>query len=109
MKKKIINPKFKDLDKKVSAGVAFLDVVRPGWYKEINTKELDLAESNVCMLGEIYGSYLDGKSELGLQSTSAESLGFYIDAASGKGMYDYLTKSWKQRIAKIRKKFKKTK
>ena len=91
------------LKKRVKAGAAFLDVVKPNWWKkgEVDLEELDLAQPNVCMLGELYGDYNYGKTKLGLDNESAEFVGFY---SSINSRYAAITKLWKAKIRALRKK-----
>ena len=87
------------IEKRVEAGVAFLNVVKPNWLKKIDVEKLDLGNKKVCMLGELYGYYDDGISTLGLENkTSATNLGFY----GSKRGYKVLTAAWKNKIAKLR-------
>jgi len=87
------------IEKRVEAGVAFLNVVKPNWLKKIDVEKLDLIDKKVCMLGELYGNYDDGLSQLGLKNgTSATNLGFY---GSERG-YKVLTEVWKRKIIELR-------
>lgn len=46
-------------------GVQLLDIVRPGWWQEIDTLILDIVHPWRCILGQLYGSYIQGKRALG--------------------------------------------
>ena len=89
------------LQERVEAGAAFLNVVRLGWWKEINIKRLNLSLPNVCMLGELYGDYYEGALELGFDSESqtASALGFRSEVDSH---YPLLTELWKKKIKSLR-------
>lgn len=44
----------------VKAGARLLDNTRNDWYLTIDTKKLDLADCNRCILGQIFGSFVTG-------------------------------------------------
>ena len=91
----------KNVLKRVDAGVAFLNVVKPDWLKRIDVSKLDLGNAKVCILGELYNSYENGVLVLGLDDeTSSISLGFYD---FDKRQYEQLTQAWKNKITKLRK------
>lgn len=83
---------------RVRAGIAFLNVVKPGWKKEIDLKRLDLSSGNTCMIGELYGDYDEGIITLGIENNTAEVLGFYESDAS---KYSKLTRAWKMALRKL--------
>lgn len=78
-----------DYKSAVKAGVQFLDSKKPGWRDLIDVETLDLAECDVCILGQIFGDYSDGKAKLGLDSVEAEKYGFNTDYSMSE-----LTKAW---------------
>lgn len=41
----------------VERGAALLDEVRPGWFREIDVKKLDLSQATNCVLGQLYGNW----------------------------------------------------
>lgn len=86
------------IQKKIRAGIAFLNVVKPNWLKKIKLNELDLSQSNTCMIGEIYGNYGDGIDSLGLTDEIADLLGFHANSIR---TYTLLTKGWKDAIKKL--------
>ena len=96
----MVNKLKKDLLQKVKAGMAFLNVVKPHWWKRIDLEELNLAKSNVCVLGQLDDDYFDERDELGLNDNSAEALGFFVPNGKSK-KYPLLTKIWKQEIRKL--------
>lgn len=53
-----------DLKKRVAKGAQLLDQKRPGWYREIDTSNLNMAERGDCILGQLYPYYSNGTSEL---------------------------------------------
>lgn len=46
-----------DYKTEVAAGSAYLDRVAPGWYMQINTDTLNVAASDRCIGGQLYGHY----------------------------------------------------
>lgn len=94
------------------AGAIVLDRVRPGWAQDINLKKLDLADCEVCVLGQLYGSFMEGAHQLfggQAQRVSAEC-GFdinYRTTRSGRSVrevtYSKLTEAWKREIKKRQK------
>lgn len=45
--------KVPDLVSRVARGVALLDAKVPGWWKEIDIKELDLSANSACVVGQL--------------------------------------------------------
>jgi hypothetical protein len=90
----------------------------PEWPFRVNTRKLDLAIGECCVLGQLAnGSYIDGRSkiaplqvtlpELGyrssqatLQSVFAEALGFETQKTS---QYPALTRAWKTTIVRLKR------
>lgn len=42
------------VEERVAQGVRWLDAVRPGWESKIQTKDLDLANPDKCVLGQVF-------------------------------------------------------
>lgn len=75
---------------RVVQGAEFLDEFRPGWADEIDVEALDLASSDRCVLGQIYGSFRDGLEVLGLSLSVSRVLGLNYEARSNKSwLYCY--------------------
>ena len=53
-----------DLEQRVAAGAALLDRERPGWWEEVDTERLDMASECDCVLGQVWGEYIDGVNAL---------------------------------------------
>jgi hypothetical protein len=83
----------KTYESRIKKGIAILDrkLGRKNWAKKIDLAELDLSSPNVCMLGEIYGDYSDGKDKLKIKS--GETYGFEIGNGSHED-YGTLTRLW---------------
>ncbi len=84
---------------RIQAGIAFLNVMRPNWKKKIDLKKLDLGNPNVCMIGEVCGDYNDGRYELGLSDSQAETLGFQDNNTDDD--YKTLTRAWKRALREL--------
>lgn len=82
----------------VEHGVRLLDKRRPGWRTRINPDALYMGYPDACILGQLFGSYRDGLSVLGIEEHSevygAAWYGFDVSPAFGS--YGYLTTAWKE-------------
>jgi hypothetical protein len=98
----------KEIRKRVDAGVAFLNVVMPNWLKKIKSSELDLGDGATCVIGELYGGFSDGVSELGLSNGAINALGFDVPTLEKEYSRDYdadyevLTRAWLEKIKKLK-------
>lgn len=45
---------------RVAAGAAFLDEREPGWVDRIDPRRLDIADCSRCVLGQLFGAYVNG-------------------------------------------------
>ena len=86
------------IQKRIEAGVAYLNVVRPKWLKKINLDELNMSNGKVCILGEVFGNYYKSSNELYLKG-SVECLGFFCE---NEKEYPTLTRAWKKKIKELR-------
>lgn len=87
-------------DKRVDRGIAWLNKNKPGWLKKINVAKLNLANYNVCILGQSYKNYWNIVTDEndGLTEEQAEKMGFHdLD-----GEYDLLTAIWYEKIKCMR-------
>lgn len=50
---------------RVARGAAHLDVVRPGWFNDIDTGTLTLSSGCRCTLGQVFGDYHEGLKAMG--------------------------------------------
>jgi hypothetical protein len=85
-------------------GAKLMDSKRPGWYRRIKRELLDMAMSSVCILGQNYGWYSEGRERLGLPSGEASKYGFVIpvgmDVQDESFAYSMLTEAWLSEIDK---------
>jgi hypothetical protein len=115
-------PRFETCRAKV--GATLLDLLRPGWANEIRTDRLDLASCQVCVLGQLFGSYEEGAAKVfamrfkrkgvdprdfNARYEAASEAGFCVpdeyQAQVGEPLpklYRKLTDAWKREIAKRR-------
>lgn len=66
-------------DARVQNGIAKLNAVHgTNWADKIDVTKLDLSDSDTCVLGQVYGAYVDGLRELGLSvyGMDAQNYGF---------------------------------
>jgi hypothetical protein len=84
-----------DYAAKVAAGIKLLDSKKPGWRSKIEADDLNLGSCDVCVLGQVFGSYDSGLADLGLDTYDAKSYGFNTS-------YDFqeLTDAWKDALGK---------
>lgn len=90
-----------DYAAKVAAGIKFLDgkaasgKISANWRDKVKLDSLDLGSCDVCVLGQLFGSYSDGQYELGLDTYDSKSYGFNTDYSFGE-----LTQAWKDALGK---------
>lgn len=84
-----------DYAAKVAAGIKLLDSKKPGWRSKVEADDLNLGSCDVCVLGQVFGSYDLGLSDLGLDTFDAKAYGFNTS-------YDFqdLTDAWKDALGK---------
>lgn len=80
-----------NLSHAVKRGSEILDSVRPLWYEDVNTEDLDMQSVDNCLLGQLYGRFSEGKKEIGL--TLGASYGFAVSRGL-KTSYEH-RQAWK--------------
>ena len=95
-----LNPLDEPREARVARGVALLDEKRPGWRTEVNPDTLDMNHDWDCVVGQLYGRFIDGWGPLGLTTqTQATRYGFdavaslYMD--SDQDELNALTEAWR--------------
>src|SRR5881392_3240158 len=84
--------------KEVAAGAKLLDETLPGWAKSIDLDYFRISSGYSCVLGQIYGEYIEGwyrlKQEAGLpEDEEGETYGF--DSSSSNDIaYRDLQEAW---------------
>jgi hypothetical protein len=84
---------------RVARGVALLDAQVPDWRSRIDVESLDLRTPS-CILGQLYGSYVDGHIALGLgplPPLHGRAVGFF--EFSDKEAAAECEKCWRKAIA----------
>lgn len=56
----------------VAAGVELLDNHRPDWRQEVNSDQLDVFDADTCILGQVFGDFGEGLTQLDLSILSIE-------------------------------------
>lgn len=66
--------------KQVRRGIAQLDqkLVEFCWYEKIALSKLLISSSCLCVLGQLFGTYEQGRVELSLSDSDVRKHGFYI-------------------------------
>lgn len=81
--------------RRVKRGIAFLDKNRPGWRRKIKKTLLNMNDRGLCILGQLFGDYEDGKTKMGLSLLRSIQRGFTdIDGYRE----EELTKVWLQEM-----------
>ena len=83
---------------RIERGAALLDTAAPGWEGKIDLNTLDLSSGWYCVVGQVYGDYIDGLAELnGEAEEQPWKYGFESMAAES---YDSLTDKWRRFITR---------
>lgn len=98
-------------ERRVAKGAVRLDAVYPGWYDKIDLDRLDLSHWQLCVLGQLYGTYHYGVDVLDIEK-EREALGFtlYHHACTARerravgGRWLMLAEVWKKAILERRAK-----
>ena len=69
-----------------------------GWPIRINRDLLNLREPGMCVLGQLYGSYLSGLAALGISMHVAQEFGFFLEPGDNY-LYPDLTEAWRERLS----------
>ena len=91
------------IPKRVAAGAAALDAEWEGWEAEIDLDNLDMSvgaeswrhdDGCGCILTQLWGTYPQGRFELGIGGPEAEELGFEAMGAPSDLEYEALDAAW---------------
>ena len=80
------------VQERVAAGAALLDERRPDWFKAIDASLIDIASSERCICGQLYGGYTPGISILAVSPTEH---GFTI----GESTRELINAEWRDAVA----------
>ncbi len=89
----------------VARGVALLDEKVPGWREKINVETLDMGDYCICVLGQQFGDFGEGLSNLGFDLGDADlarNYGFQRLAGHSDDEYQALTDAWREAIVGAR-------
>jgi hypothetical protein len=59
-------------------GQELLDGVVPDWRTRIVSDDLDLSDCGYCILGQVFGSYSDGLTALGIGGDNSQGMAAYF-------------------------------
>jgi len=89
------------VQERVVAGASFLDKNMPGWDKEINLADLNMADTRKCILGQLFYNYSVGKDRLNITFAESKDLGF-DSIVNTNSAYRRIEAAWIEHI-KIRR------
>lgn len=92
-----------DYAARAAAGAAFLDGQVPGWAGRVDLLTLRLDDTCRCVLGQIGGSYIDTRDDLGLDQDAAVNLGFSVGSDGTWDDWELLDDAWTAEITRRRK------
>lgn len=68
-----------DIGERVSRGMELLDEKVPYWWNDIDIDDLDMYDSNFCILGQLfYRNYSEGREALGIAFGCGDQFGFDV-------------------------------
>jgi len=82
------------VQERVGNGMALLDAKRPGWYKEVDLKTLNIDSCDKCVLGQLYGGYEEGVNKVFPDYIGVWTHGFCPNIFESSG----LTEEWVKQI-----------
>jgi hypothetical protein len=92
------------IEEAASQGAQLLDKLEPVWWKKINTDQLAMASGRTCILGQLYGEFVQGTKRLQHWRQSIEC-GFMLAWRSEMSeiywtrRWNWLRDAWIQEIA----------
>lgn len=87
---------------RVEKGAELLDRAVPRWYRSINFRNLRMESEVACILGQLFGDYHTGLSELILSDLASVDHGFqlyYDDWSTTPDAFSILRQLWVDEIA----------
>lgn len=71
------------IEERVAMGAVVLDECERGWYRRIDIKALWITSTESCILGQVFGGFVRGTQELGIEGDrfEEERLGFELTAS----------------------------
>jgi hypothetical protein len=86
---------------KVRAGATVLDRTSPGWFRVVSLGRLDIKSLKNCVLGQVYGDYMDGLMVVFGRMHQQEATDHGFDAL-GSEAARIVEGTWKDEIMKRR-------
>lgn len=81
----------------VARGARLLDDHRPGWRESVDAARLDVSDFHSCVLGQLYGSFSAGLTQLGLRLDGARIEEHGFDVLLGDtGRYPAVQGAWER-------------
>lgn len=91
---------FVDRDR-IARGAALLDEEMPGWAEKISLEILDINDSEMCILAQLYGSFYGGGENLGLfTNDKLVENGFFPEKMDDTYYKNLKNEAWAEEIAK---------
>jgi hypothetical protein len=96
------------MQKRVRAGVLFLNSVKPGWWEKIDLERLDMLDTRLCLCGQSYGRQRNAYRVLHLSPADFVMYGF-VPAPSDYQRPQWLpqkllTHLWRKEIKRLKAK-----
>jgi hypothetical protein len=68
------------IEQRVANGAKLLDECEPRWFTVVDLEMLSITSTGTCILGQVYGGFVAGCRELGIEGDRAEEerLGFEL-------------------------------
>lgn len=95
----------KTIKARVARGAELLDREVPGWADKISLDELAMCSCAHCILGQLFGRFLDGANKLNVDECEyGFEIGCDINAPGRYSYYNRLNEHWRQEIHQRREK-----
>jgi len=88
------------VENRVKNGVEWLNSVMPFWYREIDLCSLDIEKPDFCVIGQVFGSYIDIYRQ-GLNGTQIANMGFTVYYFYEEEKYEDLQDEWIKVISEM--------
>src|SRR5690349_12001578 len=87
-------------------GAAFLDERLPDWWQRVNPATLRIESAFHCVLGQLYGTFLEGTWALRLEAGDGRRYGFLCQSRStptgGSSDEPSLNEAWRELVGRRR-------
>lgn len=92
------------VQERVAAGIKFLNEKYPNWLRHIDIKKLDVRNHELCVIGQLLGSFLRIQDIMPDYMVMTWKLGFDASGNSPNPHRDFedLTKEWKRQLTELR-------